>query len=349
MKKLIFTIIFAIGLLVVAILINVKFHIYERVVLGYDPEMLYYDTVEPEPGDILIRGNANHSYIEIYASKVNGKWQFPLKRYERQFVDVNLHNERFIELGEEVYTSAWRPWLLDENEAIWLTPMIQNNSGELINAIYSKEISSCNPSEIKILGKTYKMEELKHDSSFNNDDKWKILLDKEGSCLQRLIINMNGYFYNIKEGEQIRLFRNDNTIVLSFNELKGEPNIKIISSKPIETETKPNIGIRITATKTAPNITNEKERNGSSNIYRIGDLVIEDYIVGDLSSEEPNKDGRAVFCKKGSKCGVSGFVLKEGETTRINNTCLTLQDVNGYAFHNGWINASVSRCDDLKN
>ncbi len=173
---------------------------------------------------ITVTGDENIAKIEIKSSNL----QFPLKKYEKQFVNVGLHSEAFIKLDKSHIA------FLDDNEAIWLTPMIRNNSGVLFNAIYSKDVDSCKSAYISILGKSYNLGSLKNASSFRGDDKWKILFDYNGTyCIKRLIIYMDGYFYNLKEGEQINLFRNDNTMVLSF-QLEEEQKIKITAVKPVE-------------------------------------------------------------------------------------------------------------------
>lgn len=187
----------------------------------------------PELGDvpvenaITISGDENLTIIEIQASLVDEEWQFPLEKYPEQFIDVNLHSEGFIKLDDS------HIGFLDENEAIWLTPMIANNTGVLFNAIYSNELPECDLDTIKILGKVYAISELRHESSFKNNNKWKVLHDYEGNCLERIIIYMDGYFYDIENNEQINLFRNDNTIIIQFIGLDEEPIVKIIATKPM--------------------------------------------------------------------------------------------------------------------
>lgn len=175
---------------------------------------------------ITVTGDENIAKIEIKSSNL----QFPLKKYEKQFVNVGLHSEAFIKLDKSHIA------FLDDNEAIWLTPMIRNNSGVLFNAIYSQDVDSCKSAHVNILGKDYNLGALKNASSFRGDDKWKILFDYNGTyCIKRVIIYMDGYFYNLKDGEQINLFRNDNTLVLSF-ELETEPKIRITAVRPTPKE-----------------------------------------------------------------------------------------------------------------
>src|SRR3989338_7131190 len=137
---------------------------------------------------ITVSGDENIAKIEIKASNL----QFPLKKYEKQFVNVGLHSEAFLKLDKSHIS------FLDDGEAIWLTPMIKNNSGVLFNVIYSNELS-CDVEEANILGKTYSLANLKNGSSFRGDDKWKIKLDYYSGCLKRVIIYMDGYFYNLKD------------------------------------------------------------------------------------------------------------------------------------------------------
>src|SRR3989338_7524111 len=98
---------------------------------------------------ITVSGDENIAKIEIKASNL----QFPLKKYEKQFVNVGLHSEAFLKLDKSHIS------FLDDGEAIWLTPMIKNNSGVLFNAIYSNDII-----QDEYAGKTYNKKELVNES-----------------------------------------------------------------------------------------------------------------------------------------------------------------------------------------
>ncbi len=154
--------------------------------------------------------------------------QFPLENYTDQFLDVNIHSDTFIQLNNTHIES------LDEEESFWLTPYVRNNTGIMFNSIYSKDIDECNPSTVKILGTEYLTYMLKDGEAFESDDKWKVELDKEDGCLKRVIINQYGYFYGLKNNDQINLFRNDNTVLAYFEDLETEPTLKIIFTEPIE-------------------------------------------------------------------------------------------------------------------
>jgi len=213
---------------------------------------------------ITVSNDENLATIYIKASKIANQWQFPLKKYEKNFARVGLHSETFIKLDKTQIS------FLDDNEAIWLTPLIRNNSSVLFNAVYSNEFSECNVQKLKILGKDYDLNNLKNGSGFRNDDKWKILLDYENNCLRSLIIYLDGYFYNMKNDEQINLFRNDNTIILSFEELENEPKIKIVTNKPLH---------EIKNKEPAPNKDFVKEYLVESRRYENRNLSIEAQIV----------------------------------------------------------------------
>lgn len=187
---------------------------------------------------IEVGGDENLSIIKIKSVKVGDKWQFPLSNYEDEFVNVSLYSDSFIKLNK-----SHIKWL-DESESIWLTPLIRkDNQTVLFNAIYSNDISGCNKSKVRILGKTYDIEELKSDSSFQDDDKWKIRIEVNGTsnsytsayisfCPTRIVIYLDGYFSDLKKDDQIPLFRNDNTILFKLENLTNEPTMVVIATKP---------------------------------------------------------------------------------------------------------------------
>lgn len=177
--------------------------------------------------NIIWKDEGGISTIRVGAINSGGKWRFPVGLYENEFESAGLYSDSFIQINKT--HAGW----LDSDERIWITPMIRNGSGVIFNAIYSKEINSCAATTIRILGKDYSLENLKNGSSFNNDEKWKVLLDYNGGCLKRVVVSMDGYFYDIKEGQQINLFRNDNTILLAFDNLETSPRIRIVATKPL--------------------------------------------------------------------------------------------------------------------
>jgi len=151
---------------------------------------------------------------------------FQLDEYEDEFIDAGLHSDSFIQLSNEHIS------FLEEEEAVWLTPDIKDGRGVLFNAIYSREMTSCNPAEVEIMGKEYSIKELEASEDFESDSRWKLHLSYEAECLKRIIIYMDGYFYDLEDYEEISLFRDDNTIVLSFRGLENEPRIDIVATKP---------------------------------------------------------------------------------------------------------------------
>lgn len=166
------------------------------------------------------------NFPEEYAQ--NMEWYFPLKIYEDEFVSIGQYQDYFIKLDEEYVPS------LADGESIWLYPMVVKNSsgqegenvGILFKAFHSNDVG-CNTEIINILGKTYHVENFEDGSSFLNDDKWKVALDYEGECLKRVIIYLDGYFYDLKDGERTDLFFNDGTLTLEFHDLKNKPKIVI--------------------------------------------------------------------------------------------------------------------------
>lgn len=191
-------------------------------------ELEEYPEVTDE-GLITVKGNEDVRVVTIKATEKGGNWYFPLEDYEDEFLSVGLHSDSFIKL-DSTYME-----LLDENEAIWLIPMVEDeNEGVLFDAIYSREIENCNIFPLKILGKEYELSQLENGSAFENDDKWKVLLEYGDTCVERVVIYLDGYFYDLKDDDQINLFRNDNTILFRFKNLENSPQADIIATKPLE-------------------------------------------------------------------------------------------------------------------
>ncbi|MFH1685146.1 MAG: hypothetical protein ABH983_02465 [Candidatus Micrarchaeota archaeon] len=185
-------------------------------------------SIVPQDGLIIVTGNENLSVVNIKAKQSATKWQFPLEEHVDEFLDVGLHSDTFLVLDNSHIK------MLDENETVWLIPMIQSeNSAVLFDAVYAKEVS-CEDKTANILGKEYEISKLKDASSFEFDDKWKIGLEKENDCTKRIVIYLDGYFYDLKDNEQLNLFRNDNTILFKFSNLGDEPQIEVIGTKPTE-------------------------------------------------------------------------------------------------------------------
>lgn len=173
--------------------------------------------------------NGNVTKVTIESFSNAGKNVFPLQKYPKQFERVGLYSEDFIRLNKSQIKT------LAEGEEIWLTPGIRRDGkGVLSNAIYSRYLNAdCSDKNITILGKTYDITKLNQNAAFEKDDKWKVIYeykDYTNTCKTKIIIAMNGYFEGLEEGEQISLFRNDNTVLLSFKDLNSTelPKVGII-------------------------------------------------------------------------------------------------------------------------
>jgi len=182
----------------------------------------------PEKGLISVSGDENLSVVTVRAANVSGRWQFPMQDYAGEFESAGVYSVSFIKLNRSQI-----PWL-EKDEAIWLTPMIRNGKGVLFNSVYTNEVANCSAGTVKILGKSYELDKLKRGSSFENDDKWKVALERPGGCVKRIIIYMDGYFSDLKDGDQIPLFRSDNTILIEFNSLASNPHVRIIATMPLQ-------------------------------------------------------------------------------------------------------------------
>ncbi len=185
-------------------------------------------SIVPQDGLITVTGNENLSVVNIKAKQSATKWHFPLEEHVDEFIDVGLHSDTFLVLDNSHIK------MLDENESIWLIPMVQSgNSAVLFDAVYAKEVS-CEDKKTNILGKEYDISKFEDGSGFEFDDKWKIGLEKENDCTKRIVIYLDGYFYDLKDNEQLNLFRNDNTILFKFSNLEDEPLVEVIGTKPTE-------------------------------------------------------------------------------------------------------------------
>lgn len=201
-----------------------------------------HDAPALTPDSIYVQQDGPVSTIGIEAQRVNDSWRFPLGNYPDEFRGVSLYNERFIQLNKTQIP------FLEEGESVWLTPAIQNGSGVLVNALYSKKFQACHSSNLSILGKSYARDELIPNADlpyFRNDDRWQVRFEQRqiktnvtplsydmDFCDDRLVIFLNGYFDNIKEGEEIHLFRNDNTLLLKFVNLGTKPRVEVIATRP---------------------------------------------------------------------------------------------------------------------
>ena len=184
-------------------------------------------TAIPADGLISTSGNENLSVVRIGSKFDNGRWKFPHQSYPGEFTDAGLYSDTFLMLNKSLLMT------LDENEAIWLTAGMGNdNQTVLFNAIYSNEVFGCGGASVRILGRDYPISTLHDGSSFGNDDRWKVKLLKNGTCLKRVIIYMDGYFSDLKDGDEISLFRSDNAVLFGFKDIVKKPNIEVIGTRP---------------------------------------------------------------------------------------------------------------------
>lgn len=187
-------------------------------------------TVSAEAPDnyMTVTGNDTHSVVTIMAVEDNGRWQFPLQDHEDEFLFAGLHSDSFIRLD-----NTQIPWLRD-GESIWLTPMIRTGDQTvLFNAIYSIDLD-CDDAAVPILGKVYSRAQLRDGSAFGDDDKWKISWENEDGCPARAIIYLDGYFYDMKDGEEIPLFRNDGAVLFRFERPDSGPVVRVIATEPAD-------------------------------------------------------------------------------------------------------------------
>jgi hypothetical protein len=180
----------------------------------------------PVKTPIKVTDSGNIQVIEVKAENVSGRWKFPLENRTDEFIDIGFHSDVYIVLNNSHVK------FLDNNESIWITPLVKDERMMLFNALYAREVDSCKEKQVAVLGKTYAVDTLKNGSSFEFDDKWKIAWEEEGGCRKRLIIYMDGYYSDLKEGEQINLFRNDNTLLLKVTKNPEEQMMEIIATKP---------------------------------------------------------------------------------------------------------------------
>jgi len=185
---------------------------------GY-PSVYLKDYIDIEEKD-------NVTIVTINSFQENNTLYFPLYFYEEEFVNVNQYQQHFLKLDNGELPA------LNENEAIWLYPMIKDNKGVLFKAIYTYEFEQCDSETMDIFGETYNVSDFKEGESFFNDDKWKIVFDYDEDCVKRMVVYLDGYFYDLENNEKIDLFFNDERLTIEFEDLENEPKI-IIKSKGI--------------------------------------------------------------------------------------------------------------------
>jgi len=173
----------------------------------------------------LISISENQSAVMVLIRSTGSGPRFALGEYQDEFIRFGMHSDSFIRLDQSRIST------LNESESLWLMPMLRNGSGVLFNAIYSNDVSDCNTQSIDILGKRYLVSQLQNGSAFESDDKWKVGLDYEDGCLKRVVVYLDGYFYDLKDGEQLSLFGNDERIMFGFMNLSSQPAFEVVAAK----------------------------------------------------------------------------------------------------------------------
>ncbi|MEK6981319.1 MAG: hypothetical protein AABX38_00175 [Candidatus Micrarchaeota archaeon] len=228
----------------------------DRVEKVYEYSKGTYEYVRDEVNEkryMNITSDENSSTILINAIKGDGistgkgTFLFPLKKYGINLEGAGIYSKEFIRLTNqqiqfiEPFDGGGYP-----REEIYLTPIISDNGDQkkvsLFNAVYiytnSQDWCIQDSETIYLLGQRYNLSELQNNSAFLGDDKWKVtkeypkIYNEKYVCVNRIIISMNGYFDDIKEGDQISLFGNNNIIVVEFKDLETGPKLKIIATKP---------------------------------------------------------------------------------------------------------------------
>jgi|GEM_PF-6732360 len=157
----------------------------------------------------------------------------------------------------------------NEKQAFWINPIVREGKGIIFDAVYSIDtegdcynlkflgreywvIGSFPPNttgsvlrrggEIVLRDKTtYEVVELKDGSSLNNDDRWKVVLGWKNNKLAKVIVYMEGYFYDIEEGEKIGLFGSEELMAM-FEDLGSGPVFKLIAVAPSSVKTEETAG-----------------------------------------------------------------------------------------------------------
>ncbi|MEW6035244.1 MAG: hypothetical protein AB1529_01410 [Candidatus Micrarchaeota archaeon] len=191
-----------------------------------EKELVASPPVQQE-GLIIAGGDGKLSVVTIKAANASGRWQFPLENRTDEFAWAGLESDAYIELNRTHI--AW----LGDGESIWLTPMIRKgDKAVLFNAVYVNEPGDCGAAPLTMLGREYAAAGLQDGSSFENDDKWKVAVDSSAGCVKKVAIYMDGYFSDLGDGDQIPLFRNDNTVLFAFEGLGDEPQARLIATRP---------------------------------------------------------------------------------------------------------------------
>jgi hypothetical protein len=179
--------------------------------------------------------------------------------------DLGKKSAAFIKIDENNLTFLSSD-CKNEKQAFWIHPMIKGEgggrNGVIFNAVYTADFNGTCP-QIRFLGKDYtlimfdasqsdssrivrggnielreigsgKIIALKDGSSFNNDDRWKVVLGWKSGRLTKIVIYMEGYFYEIKEDEEIPLFGTDK-VIAKFENLGTEPTFKLTTAESIRT------------------------------------------------------------------------------------------------------------------
>jgi len=150
-----------------------------------------------------------------------------------------------------------------EQQAFWFNLQTKDGKGVIFEAVYSVDLEEeCET--VKFLGKEYEIETVyKPDSrgntvvrggsiklkgeestitlsdkgSFNNDDKWPVVLGWKDGKLVKIIVYMGGYFYDIEaDTNVVPLFGAGNSVLARFTDMESNPEFELITTDMTKVE-----------------------------------------------------------------------------------------------------------------
>jgi hypothetical protein len=156
---------------------------------------------------------------------------------------------------------------IGEYQSMWVTPKISiNGKGSIFEAVYLAELKGDTMCRTKnqrvvLLGKEYEVlgmnppsgsaagkairggsiqirevngrvqSDITDGKGFGGDDRWKTVLGWKGGKLEKIIIYMDGYFYDVEENDQIvSLFGTGNRVLAGFSDLNSNPKFNLITT-----------------------------------------------------------------------------------------------------------------------
>lgn len=165
----------------------------------------------------------------------------------------------YIVVGSSNLKFLSSPCNIEQEQAFWFNLKTKDEKGIIFEAAYSVVLMRYISDEcatIPFLGKEYEIEVvdkpesnedkivrggevklkevgsesyivLQDGGSLNNDDKWKVVLGWKNGELVKIIVYMEGYYYDIEEGEEVQLF-GSSEVVASFENLDSNPVFKLV-------------------------------------------------------------------------------------------------------------------------